>query len=590
MTKLGSKKISRRTFLKAAGVAAAGTAVISSFSVSPSGLLGSQGGASIPVARAIPPPGTYISTTRKYFLYATDGVINVPTGPFNPKIGGWAHRPVYIFGFAKPLSDTRPLGDPNLPVGDPFADRNWIDPATKKPIMLGKAQLPAPPIWGVEGDILEITLFNLGFQYVNIPDPHTIHLHGVHQPTYLDGIPEISFGVPMWMPGAAPDTASFTYRMYCERPGTYMYHCHVEASEHVQMGMYGPLWIYPKEYGTSTTGGAAYGAVETEFDQEVILLLSEIDTRWHDGLYKPPGAPAGGIAGFNPVDYKPNYWLLNGRAFPDTALPGKYTAGYQAGTAPLTDTLLTYYPPVVNPTNAPAGTYNIPRQPVQTYVRAGIVPATASTSAIGERILIRMINMGYQAQPMHFHGVMPMVVGKDTQAWVPVTDPNMIPMFSTSSDQRKGVFTQGIFSGETYDLISVYPDKAAISPTVYGFLNTDPAPGEGGYPAPPYPIAAPTIPPFNFYSPFGPEWGTVLPLVAETPTIATGMVPNSAPPPAQSPGFLRGYPLFYLWHVHDDYKVTNNGVYPGGAITLVRVDKAATITAKPAIPFALIPQ
>ena len=95
-------------------------------------------------------------------------------------------------------------------------------------------------------------------------DPHTIHLHGVHAPNYYDGIPEISFGIPMWNPYATQRmsyqevmkkenieqlfrAATFTYRMYCERPGTYMYHCHVEASEHVQMGMYGPMWIYPKQ-------------------------------------------------------------------------------------------------------------------------------------------------------------------------------------------------------------------------------------------------------------------------------------------------------------------------------------------------------
>jgi len=571
------KKVSRRGFFKTAG-AMAGAAAVAGLTVGPSPLPSVPSiTTSIPKVRAVPPPGSYSPKVRRYFVYATDGIINVPSGPFNPRVGGWAHRPIYIFGFAKPLSDPRPLGSDAAPVGDPFADRDWIDPATKAAIMMGKAQLPAPPIWGVEGDILEITLFNMGFLYAKIPDPHTIHLHGVHGPTYFDGIPEISFGVPMWMPGTPATTAMFTYKMYCERPGTYMYHCHVEASEHVQMGMYGPLWVYPKEYGTATAGGAAYGSLDAEFDQEAILLLSEMDTRWHDAVFTPPGVVrAPGTATFNPVDYRPNYWLVNGRAFPDTALPGKYTAGYQAGTAPLTDTLLTYYPPVTIPAGQPgAGTWNIPRQPVQTYVRTGV----------GDKILVRLINMGYQAQPLHFHGVMPMVIGKDTQAWMPVTDTTMAPMFATFSDQRKSVFTQGIFSGETYDLIAQYPNKGPLGSTIWGAnapyrsIDTDPAPGEAGYPAGATP---------NPFSPFGPEWGTVLPLVAGAPTIATTPVPNSAPPPALSPGFYRGYPLFYLWHIHDDYKVTNDGVYPGGATTLVRLDRTAP-GAKPSIISTLIP-
>ncbi len=70
-----------------------------------------------------------------------------------------------------------------------------------------------------------------------------------------------------------PNGNVFTYRMYCERPGTYLYHCHVEASEHVHMGMYGPMWIYPKIYGNTKTGGAAYNNSLTQFNQEAVLTL-----------------------------------------------------------------------------------------------------------------------------------------------------------------------------------------------------------------------------------------------------------------------------------------------------------------------------
>ena len=450
---------------------------------------------------------TYKPQERWFFMYATDGVAWLPTDKF-----GLARRPIYTYGFSKPLSDTNPSGYSKGRIGDPgvgpptdadkakaFADLNWIDKSTNMPVMAGKAQITGPPIWGVEGDILDITLFNLGFAFpTGIMDPHTIHLHGVHAPNYYDGIPEISFGIPMWWNTdptmrPAPMTKdniknfSFTYRMYCERPGTYMYHCHVEASEHVQMGMYGPMWIYPKQYANVSSGGAAYNNSLTQFDQEAFLLLSEFDSRWHDSIldmsafatepHPTDTFPAG--PEYNIPDYRPDYWLVNGRSLPDTLLAGKYNVNYQKGLlfipnsiVPFTSTAqqITYYPAVTGLSSAggnlggtiPTLPVFIPRQPVQTYVR----------TQVAEKVLVRLHNMGFQNQPMHFHGVMPNIVGKDTFAWVPQQN----SMFGTTTDERKRVFTQGLFSGETYDMLVTYPDKAAISPTVYGFINTDKKP------------------------------------------------------------------------------------------------------------------
>jgi hypothetical protein len=35
------------------------------------------------------------------------------------------------------------------------------------------------------------------------------------------------------------------------------------------------------------------------------------------------------------------------------------------------------------------------------------------------------------------------------------------------------------------------------------------------------------------------------------------------------------FPQFYPMHNHDDYKVTNNGVYPGGQLTMIQIDAPA---------------
>lgn len=47
--------------------------------------------------------------------------------------------------------------------------------------------------------IIYIMLINIGMKYLpNFRDFHTVHMHGAHVVTQLDGFPESSFGVPMW--------------------------------------------------------------------------------------------------------------------------------------------------------------------------------------------------------------------------------------------------------------------------------------------------------------------------------------------------------------------------------------------------------
>jgi hypothetical protein len=319
------------------------------------------------------------------------------------------------------------------------------------------------------------------------------------------------------------------------------------------MGMYGPMTVYPKQIGAKNgRGGWAYGNPLTAFEQEANLLLSEMDTRWHDMLWNPtlptPG-PDPAFANFNPVEYRPNYWLINGRSFPDTVLPARYDQGYQPIGTPTTDSTLTYYTPVT----IDGTTYNVPRQPVQTYVQTGV----------NQKVLVRLVNMGYQFQPMHFHGVMPKIVGKDTHAWVPTSN----AMFSTPVDRSIRIFTQGVASGETYDLIAAYPDKASINRSIYGFINQN-------KPAP-----------FSTWETF---WGPTLNTLDPSIPLATQNVPSADDPNVLVPGLTTGYPLLYLWHIHDDYKVTNDGAYPGGAVGLVKVHKIQP-QAKPAIPLNGIP-
>lgn len=91
------------------------------------------------------------------------------------------------------------------------------------------------------------------------------------------------------------------------KPGTYLYQSGTHPAVQVQMGLYGGL---KKDFAV----GQAYDGVA--YDNEVVLLYSEIDTALHaavaDGTYGTSAYPS-------TIDYAPGYFLINGRPYPDAA-------------------------------------------------------------------------------------------------------------------------------------------------------------------------------------------------------------------------------------------------------------------------------
>ena len=55
----------------------------------------------------------------------------------------------------------------------------------------------------------------------------------------------------------------------------------------------------------------AYG---WQYDKDYILLLSEFDMGQHQAEQF-----AGVAGGYNPVNYQPQYWFINGLSFPNTS-------------------------------------------------------------------------------------------------------------------------------------------------------------------------------------------------------------------------------------------------------------------------------
>ena len=90
--------------------------------------------------------------------------------------------------------------------------------------------VPGPQLRAQVGDRIRIVLHN------ELPEPTTIHSHGLFVPPSMDGVPVIS--QPAVMPGE-----SFTYEYTLRNAGSHMYHSHFMAETQVPMGLLGAFVV-----------------------------------------------------------------------------------------------------------------------------------------------------------------------------------------------------------------------------------------------------------------------------------------------------------------------------------------------------------
>lgn len=211
-----------------------------------------------------------------------------------------------------------------------FEDVTGTSPAAVV-LNLARANFSGPTLELTEGDKFYLTLTNVGMvARPDLFDAHSVHFHGfANQAPIFDGTPEASI-----MPNMG---SSITYFYNLTEPGTYMYHCHVEATEHIEMGMQGQLSVKPRQDGTPKLyNGKTYtkfvyndGDGSTGYHKAVSLQLSAFDIATHEADLKVQPIP------FN--DIKTVYPMINGRGYPDTvnpnALPPTQFDPYTAGTA-----------------------------------------------------------------------------------------------------------------------------------------------------------------------------------------------------------------------------------------------------------------
>ncbi len=111
--------------------------------------------------------------------------------------------------------------------------------------------VPGPQLRAEVGDRIRIILHN------ELPEPTTIHSHGLFVPPNMDGVPVIS--QPAVMPGE-----SFTYEYTVRNAGSHMYHSHFMAEHQVPMGLLGAFVVTDPE-----------GTDEPIADQDIAMILND---------------------------------------------------------------------------------------------------------------------------------------------------------------------------------------------------------------------------------------------------------------------------------------------------------------------------
>ncbi len=326
-----------------------------------------------PASAQQPPPvgidctdGVLVGTTRTFNLIATTGYINAPDG-----------NVLFMWGFSE--------------AGKPF-------------------QHPGPVLCANQGETVTVILNNtLGADDVSIifPGQENVLANGAPaQPQFSASNTLVSLTNV-----AARAGGSVTYSFVAARPGTFLYESGTEPQKQVRMGLFGALLVRP-----SRGADFAYNRADSQFTpgDDFLVLLSEVDPNLSIAVER--AAQRGRPVVFNMNNYRPRYWFVNGRGFPDS----------------IADNGATWLPS--QPYGALARIY--PKPP-------GTLPG-----------MIRYLNVGTEDFPFHPHGNNGLVIGRDGN---PLEGPS-------GEDLSFEKFAVNIGPGQTWDVTFRWWDAEGYSP------------------------------------------------------------------------------------------------------------------------------
>ena len=146
--------------------------------------------------------------------------------------------------------------------------------------------IPGPLIRVRVGDRLVVRFTN------RLPQPTTVHWHGLRVPIQMDGVPGHS------QPDVPPD-GTFTYDFVVPDAGLFWYHPHILSAAQVGFGLYGALLVEDP-------------ADPVGVEDEIVLVLSDIGITDKGGLEPPDGGGSAGMV----FGREGTHVLVNGRVAP----------------------------------------------------------------------------------------------------------------------------------------------------------------------------------------------------------------------------------------------------------------------------------
>ena len=293
------------------------------------------------------------------------------------------------------------------------------------------AETSAPTI-----NVSETQEFYLTLSTVPMPirpdlfDPHTVHFHGFpNAATVFDGEPMVSVSINQG------GSLTYYYNL-AGRAGTYLYHCHVEATEHMQMGMLGNLIVRPRTTQVLRAAGLPTMIPTTlrGYDVDYPIQVISFDPRFHDANQNIQPLPF--------ADMLDTYPLFNGRGYPDTINPNFLPVPQQK----IDERAVRGFP------NTPYATHSSQKLPSK-------ITATA-----GQRLLIRLSSVAtVDLYTISASGLPMQIVAKDANIFRGRAQAGGLPLYQTVNSVNIG-------GGESYDLII---DLAGVAPGTYFLYSTN---------------------------------------------------------------------------------------------------------------------
>ncbi|MDK2821533.1 MAG: hypothetical protein PWP31_1498 [Clostridia bacterium] len=241
-------------------------------------------------------------------------------------------------------------------------------------VFVGNPQNPGPLIQATVGDQLIVGLMHNYIKFIG--EPLSIIFPGqenvmvrkipwgpfIYEPVQ----PQYSLGKMISLTNYLDEKQDIIieYSFTATKPGIYLYESGTNPEKQIQMGLYGIIVVRPVGYNILDHHNhkTAYGAgTNSGYDLEKILVLSEIDSIMHNNV-RPN-------VYYDMLKFKPDYWVINGRSFPDTISED-----------------------------------NTSSQPYGSQI----------SCRVGQRVLLRIINAGFQNHTFYLGGLVGRVVAEDS--------------------------------------------------------------------------------------------------------------------------------------------------------------------------------